>query len=206
MLGTHSLNSILGLDSKTRLPSMITSINEIYGTSGTSVSIEDGSSISNVMSQRMYLLNKHREFSIILSIHNLYLITEVFQNGNKLNIKLPEVLASRMTKKDPRDLLMSKRAIFIYRGEEDDDYKKEICIAYSFVPGDYERVNKIMCYQYGTWKVTRGPFEFVFNFQLSYKEQLSIYQATNSRVLVMYDSLNFVIIDAELTKVVKTFY
>ena len=121
MLGTHSLNSILGLDSNTRLPSMINSINEIYGTSGTSVSIDDGSSISNVMSQRMYLLNKHREFSIILSIQNLYLITEVFQNGIKLNIKLPEVFASKTTKKDPRDLLMSKRAIFIYRGEEDDD-------------------------------------------------------------------------------------
>jgi CRISPR/Cas system CMR-associated protein Cmr5 small subunit len=56
------------------------------------------------------------------------------------------------------------REIFIYRGEENDDSKKEICTVYGMLKQKYVKIIRnigllvtVTCYQYGTWIITRGP-------------------------------------------------
>ena len=63
--------------------------------------------------------------------------------------------------------------IFIYRGEESDDTKKEICTVFQLFKNnsttlydkDQQTLVTITCYQYGSWKVTRGPRFIVFDGQ-----------------------------------------
>jgi hypothetical protein len=202
MLGTHSLNSILGLDSNTRLPSISSSINQIKGTSGQPILIDEGVQIKTgiFFFDKFYVLYKYREFSLLLSIkESLYIITEAYQNGKKIGLDLPVVKLEKPFNKF-EDAKYSQRSIFIYRGEEDSNAKKEVCVLYSMLVLG-QTINTITCYQYGTWKITRGPFEFLFNFMV-YKKELNMYQSTNGSYFIVYDLLNYVVIDSALTRVV----
>ena len=150
MLGTHSLNSILGLDSNTRLPSISSYINEVKGTSSQPILVNEGVTVKPglIYFDKLYKMYKYREFSIIWSIkENKYIITEVYQNGIKIGLDLP-VVTLHKTYESAFETVYYRRSIFIYRGEEKTNLQKEICVLYTSTDQSitYKLVNTVSCY------------------------------------------------------------
>ena len=91
--------------------------------------------------------------------------------------------------------------MFIYKGESENQFEKEICSVYTVFQDDFkpfqEKVEQMRditttCYKYGSWTITRGPF--VISKLVPYASLYKFYQRTNSdKVLIYADGLTYVL-------------
>jgi hypothetical protein len=94
-----------------------------------------------------------------------YLVTELYENGVKTNLRLADLEIPKKFFINKRDERSPSIDLFIYRGEEEDS-KKELCIIFKINrdfnirttdPKQFQDVT-VTCYQYKTWNITKGPF------------------------------------------------
>lgn len=157
--GSNSLYGILGIEPDKRIPGIKYSLANSENRGTLFGGVDSGKSILRM--RKMYILSKHREFSLksFYKDEAMIMASEVYRNGSLLNLPIPPTLLDPKGKNGRANLSLPQSSIFVINVDDVSDDDKEVCVITSQARSAKNplAVLWVGCYWLKTSQISRGP-------------------------------------------------